>query len=509
MEIEFDAKFIPRIVDNADNADIMGEDDDEDVDSDDECTSPQETEIAMLERSQEEASNDSSVIFEGAIFKESHESSEVVTTLPTTNTTVRRMPKGFKIKDAKVRSHAHVRHRSGVKTKIITGNVRSAIQTKQKITKKKNQSAEAAQAPQTSADDVIIASGSQALSDYVHEGLILDTPDTSVCFLCRKWFSPPEAINGHACDTDRKVHVDLTTYGLMYAVHCIASGRHEVIQRGTAIESESSSKYLSKVEQAIGESTKAAFTPVVFEPGWARRPKRGTGKGTSYIGLYRQRIYDMFLAGEADKRHQKIPTQMMEVLAHENPGVIALPGYTEVSSFVGSLISRAKKGKTGLPKARAPPITPEQAEEVRALDKLWEDEGRRYTKLALYEEWKRRNTTIVNGARVVAPEFPSIGRFNTLVAQQRKARRGVAVTGAGGGGLLRVVPLASRVNRAGEPPQSRVGRTFKKAFPGYGEFVGTVSTFDPDTGRHRVTYTDGDSEDLDWLELSDLLGGGG
>ena len=95
-----------------------------------------------------------------------------------------------------------------------------------------------------------------------------------------------------------------------------------------------------------------------------------------------------------------------------------------------------------------------------------------------------------------------------LVAQQRKARRGVAVNNAGAGGLLRTTPLGARVNQAGEPPQSKVGRTFKKVFPGYGEFVGTVTHFYPDTGRHYVTYPDGDSEDLDWPELSDLLAAG-
>jgi hypothetical protein len=54
----------------------------------------------------------------------------------------------------------------------------------------------------------------------------------------------------------------------------------------------------------------------------------------------------------------------MEILAQENPGAIALLGYSGVSSSVGSLISRAKKGQTGLPKAQAHSITPEQAEEV-------------------------------------------------------------------------------------------------------------------------------------------------
>ena len=527
LTIEFDAKFIPRIVDNGCNSDVMGDvdDDGEDSDSDDDEMSPQETEMAILERAHDEDGESSSVLFEGGAFQESHDHAEIVTVLPTTNTTVRRLPKGFRIKDSEARSHAHVRHRSGVKTKVITGNVRTAIRTKQKGERKKKktednpenaqsaadnvavQSSADAIAPQASADDDVVAKGVQAMKDLVHEGLILDAPDTSVCWLCRKWFSPPEAKEGHVCDTTRKVHVDLTTHGLMCAAHCVRSGAHEVIERGTAKESDSSSAYLEKVRLGIHPSTRASYTPVIFEPGWARRPKRGSGKGKSYIGPYRQRIYDMFLAGEVDKRHRKAPTQMLEVLALENPGIIALPGYGEISSFVGSLISRAKKGKTGLPKARAPPITTEQAEEVRALDKLWEDEGRRYTKPVLHAEWKRRHTTVVNGNSVVSPDFPSVGRFNALVAQQRKFRRGEA--GAGAGGLLRVVPLAGRANRAGEPPSSKVGSTFRKHFTGYGTFVGTVSIFYQTTGRHKITYPDGDAEDLDWTELSDLLAGVG
>jgi hypothetical protein len=98
---------------------------------------------------------------------------------------------------------------------------------------------------------------------------------------------------------------------------------------------------------------------------------------------------------------------------------------------------------------------------------------------------------------VVAPDFPSIGRFKSVVAQQRNARRGVAVNGTGVGGLLRVVPLGTRLNQAGEPPQLKVGRAFKGASPGYGEFIGTVSSFYPDTGRQNVACSDGDKEDLD------------
>jgi hypothetical protein len=110
---------------------------------------------------------------------------------------------------------------------------------------------------------------------------------------------------------------------------------------------------------------------------------------------------------------------------------------------------------------------------------------------------------------MVSPDFPSLGRFNTLVAQQRKARRGGPGSGAGVAGLLRVAPLAGRTNRAGEPPTSKVGSTFRKHFPGYGTFEGTASIFYPSNGRHKITCPDGDVEDLDWNELSDLLAGAG
>ena len=160
----------------------------------------------------------------------------------------------------------------------------------------------------------------------------------------------------HACDAGgTTVHVDLCTYGLLHASDCTKNGRHAVVQRGNDQESESSGALVARVMASIEPSVIENFTPMVFEPGWARRPKRGDGKGASYILEHRQEIYDMFIAGELDKRQRKAPTQMLEVLQAAHPGVIALPGFSEVSSFVGSLISRAKKGQTGLPAARAAP----------------------------------------------------------------------------------------------------------------------------------------------------------
>ena len=35
------------------------------------------------------------------------------------------------------------------------------------------------------------------------------------------------------------------------------------------------------------------------------------------------------------------------------------------------------------------------------------------------------------------------------------------------------------------------------------------NSFSQTTGRHKITYPDGDAEDLDWTKLSDLLAGVG
>ena len=215
--------------------------------------------------------------------------------------------------------------------------------------------------------------GSTVVRECFHAGTIMETEDTAVCWHCRKWFSPPTAMTGHSCDTDHKVHVDLCTYGLMYAaLRCVTTGKHHKIQRGTAEETASSVAFLDKVRAAVHPGTLETFVPMTFESGWARRPKRGAGKGATYIMEYRERIHELFMAGEHDKRHRKSPTQIMEVLTNENPGVITLPGYNEVSGFLGSLIQRAKSGKFDLPESRAPPISTALAAEFEALDVLWE-----------------------------------------------------------------------------------------------------------------------------------------
>ncbi|CAA0836453.1 Dirigent protein 17 [Striga hermonthica] len=48
------------------------------------------------------------------------------------------------------------------------------------------------------------------------------------------------------------------------------------------------------------------------------------------------------------------------------------------------------------------------------------------------------------------------------------------------------------------------GREVRKLF-GTNHFNGTVTLFDGETGWYRVVYEDGDFEDLEWEELSEIL----
>ena len=285
--------------------------------------------------------------------------------------------------------------------------------------------------------------GRVAMYELMHQGHIMETEDTAVCWLCRKWFSPPSALETHTCDArGKKVHVDLATCGVLYAAHCVRTGEHHVVQRGTAAEELSSDAMVEKVLAAISPEAKRDHIPMEFEPGWARRPLRGSGKGASYIKEYRREIYDMFRAGEEDKRQRKAPTQMLEVLQKSHPGIIALPGFSEISSFVGSLIARAKVGKTDYPEPRAGPIPTAIQQTIEALDVLWSNEEqpgalprghrigtKKFTVQNLYDSLKAHYTTGDPGA--LDDDFPEAGRFKSLISTQRRARKALANRGSG------------------------------------------------------------------------------
>ncbi|KAJ0978019.1 hypothetical protein J5N97_013493 [Dioscorea zingiberensis] len=54
-----------------------------------------------------------------------------------------------------------------------------------------------------------------------------------------------------------------------------------------------------------------------------------------------------------------------------------------------------------------------------------------------------------------------------------------------------------------------VGRAVKKEFPGFGTFTGVVESYDSTAGYFRIQYEDGDSEEVDFEEIVEILRGMG
>ena len=335
--------------------------------------------------------------------------------------------------------------------------------------------------------------------------------DTAVCWLCRTLFAPAKEKAGHLCNHHKTGSIDLVSYGVLYASKLIEKGDHFVVERHSA-NAEKSSASMFKVVRKLMRNNQH-YAPRKFPAKWARRPARGKGQGTRYIDPFKPMLYDLFMAGEANKKHRKNPAQMLEVLQRANPGALDLPEHGEIASFIGSLVARAKKGKTGLPRARPAPVPEALQRMVEELDTRWSAPPKHqvkkngklkpFVKLDLYLHLKAEHDAAGRGP------FPPQKQILNLIGAQRRARNARGAPAANP--VLRgvkAIPLAARVNKAGELPQSKVGHTFTKLFPGYGKFVGTATIFYPDTGRHHVTYPDGDEEDLDWTELSDLLTGG-
>jgi hypothetical protein len=454
--IEFDDDFVPTVV--SDVHGIMAENPDEVVDENrvaENVMSAAEVEVALFEGDPEDE-NESVVSFECAPLSESHEHKEVVTVLPNTNTIIHRLPDGFRIDGTDNRERSHKRHRSAQCNKVLVGGGKKAKGSRQankapvRLLSNKGSASREPEHPQVSTSthqEPRVKEGRVAMYELMHQGSILESEDTAVCWLCRKYFSPPGAMESHTCDAGGKmVHVDLATYGILYAAHCIRTGEHHVVQRGTEDEDESSDALVERIQAAISLEAKRDHIPMEFEPGWARRPKRGGGKGVSYLKEYRREIYDMFRAGEVDKRQRKAPTQMLEVLQKTHPGIIALPGFSEISGFVGSLVARAKVGKTDYPEPRAGPTPAAIALSIEDLDVLWSSEiqpghtidrprmghrigAKKFVVQDLYDAMKERYTT--GDPSSLDDDFPEPSRFKSLINKQRKARKDAATKGNG------------------------------------------------------------------------------
>ena len=442
LTIVFDDAFVPTML--SDVRGTLNESPDDVVDDSREAENAMtaaEVEAALLEGDAEDG-NGNLVSFACAPLSESHEHKEVVTTLPFTNTTIYRLPDGFRIESTDSRERSHKRHRSAQTNKVLAGGGTKAKGTRQTTKSKPTNT----QGSSITPEEPRIEQGRKAMHELIHHGSIMESEDTAVCWRCRKYFSPPSAMDSHTCDAGGKeAHVDLATYGVLCAAHCIRTGEHHVAQRGTSCEEDSSDALLERVLAATSPEAKRTHIPMVFEPGWARRPKRGGGKGASYLKEYRREIYDMFRAGEVDKRQRKAPTQMLEVLQKAHPGIIALPGFSEISSFVGSLVARAKVGKTDYPEPRK--TTPAaMASAIQDLDVLWSNEEqpghtpnrprighrigtKKFVVQDLYDAMKARYTTGDPGS--IDDDFPEASRFKSLISKQRKARKDAA---AGGGG---------------------------------------------------------------------------
>ena len=223
LTIEFDGGFIPKIVADGGVNGIMGDDD---FDSENEDGSDD----GDAQAENIEGSADSNQLsFFSKPMQESHTAAEIVTVLPTTNTTVRRLPEGFRPKEANARSHAHKRKRNGMNTKSLGGGG-SKPKTKLETKRRKADPAPApAPAIEIEAEEAQVAEVAVAVDELIHEGSMVDAPpDTSVCWLCRKWLSLPAAREGHVCETDRQAHAGLLTHGVLFAAHYMTSRNREV-----------------------------------------------------------------------------------------------------------------------------------------------------------------------------------------------------------------------------------------------------------------------------------------
>jgi hypothetical protein len=118
---------------------------------------------------------------------------------------------------------------------------------------------------------------------------------------------------------------------------------------------------------------------------------------------------------------------------------------TQTQCFVGTLVARAKVGKTSYPEPRK--ITPAAiASAIEDLDLLWSNETqpghtierprighrigtKKFVVQDLYDAMKAIYTT--GDPAAVDDDFPEASRFKSLISKQRKARKDAAARGGG------------------------------------------------------------------------------
>jgi hypothetical protein len=282
LRIEFDDNFVPTIVDG----DLGDLEEDEDAEGDaGEQDGSQEISNSIASEGEDHLGE---VSFESGPLDVA-ETTEIVETLPLFNTTLRRLPDDFKLDGADSRSRNHIRNKSGIATKkLVGGGAESKVNhytfillfrllldahpppsqrfpsssakvsfKSEKISKVVDSTDAEATAASLPPSLLGIRSGSDAMME-LHDRVQV-VPDTSMCHLCRKFFSPPSLKEGHECNTNRKCHVDLGTFGLLCAVHCIQSGETHVVERGVEEEATSAKKAMKRVREVF-------ITPTSFPP---------------------------------------------------------------------------------------------------------------------------------------------------------------------------------------------------------------------------------------------------
>ena len=156
-----------------------------------------EVQVALFEGGADDE-NDSVVSFECAPLSESHEHKEVVTILPNTNTTIHRLPGGFKINGTDNRERSQKRRRTNQTNKVLQGGGKKAKGTREaKPAPVRLLSKHRTEASSSTTEEPHVKKGRVAMYELMHHGSILESEDTAVCWLCRKYFSPPESIFLH------------------------------------------------------------------------------------------------------------------------------------------------------------------------------------------------------------------------------------------------------------------------------------------------------------------------
>eukprot|EP00049_Salpingoeca_infusionum_P016223 m.329378 g.329378 ORF g.329378 m.329378 type:complete len:600 (+) comp16036_c0_seq29:1865-3664(+) len=103
--------------------------------------------------------------------------------------------------------------------------------------------------------------------------------------------------------------------------------------------------------QDIDEYNLASGIAISRPQGWARRPKTGETYGAKYMEAYRQDVEALFQIGVNDTSNKISPSAMLEALREKYPGRYSLPGESDITSVISSLLQKQKRVSSRPPAA--------------------------------------------------------------------------------------------------------------------------------------------------------------